>query len=429
MSFTLCVHLSLLLSSASPENAEVTAVASRVATELTAGLPAAPKARVLLAPLQLVPDDPLGHAFESALAAALAATNRVHLVDRRSLEASLGEAALQQANGSGWGEIGGALGAQWVILGSLNRVGDSYLGSVRLAGIEGAQVIKSAEVRFAASGQTLSLEATTLDAQMRRLSDLVASRLSALPGEVRYQRFAVLTFEESGELTRKRQLGLLVAAELTTRLQRDHALMVVERAQLTRIVDELALGQSGMVEGSQASEVGRLAGAQALVLGSVAEAGDRFLVNARIVDGASGSVVAAEQVALPAADLVALSADAVVLRSLSGSVYRSMLLPGWAQFYNRAPVKGAMFVGGELVAGAAALVFHLLGTRSEQQYRDLPVGTAAAEFDVTAQQADRNYARRNWALVGLLAIRLVGVADAIMGGWGAKDATPDGALR
>lgn len=419
MSQALSVCVSLLVAAASPEGTDLESVALRVAAELTSEVPATSPVRVLLAPLQLTPDDPLGRAFESALGAALIATKRVELVDRRGLEASLGEAALQQASGSGWGEIGGALGAQWVIVGNIGRVGDSFLGSVRLSDIQGAQVVKSAEVRFAATGETLSQEATTLDAQMRRLSDLVAVRLSALPGEVRYQRFAVLTFEESGELTRKRQLGLLVSSELTTRLQRDHALMVVERAQLARIVDELALGQSGMVEASQASEVGRLAGAQALVVGNVAEAGDRFLVNARIVDATSGNVVAAEQVPVPAADLVALSADAVVLRSLSGAVYRSALLPGWAQFYNREPVKGAVFLGGELAAGAAAVAFHFLGAHNEQLYRDLPVGTSAAEFDAAAQKANRDYSRRNWALISLLAIRLVGITDAVIGGWGA----------
>jgi hypothetical protein len=54
-------------------------------------------------------------------------------------------------------------------------------------------------------------------------------------------------------------------------------------------------------------------------------------------------VLVAEEVKLPKAELVAFSANAVVLRSRSGAMFRSVVLPGWGQAYNDQPVKGALF--------------------------------------------------------------------------------------
>jgi Tol biopolymer transport system component/TolB-like protein len=68
-------------------------------------------------------------------------------------------------------------------------------------------------------------------------------------------------------------------------------LRVVERAQLARIAEEQALALSGMVDEATAAEVGHLAGADLVVLGSVTEIDGAFTIQLRVVDVETGEVL------------------------------------------------------------------------------------------------------------------------------------------
>ena len=226
-----------------------------------------------------------------------------------------------------------------------------------------------------------ALRARGLDARLRALADQLALPLKRLPGDHRDQRFAVLPFASVGAEAEQRSLGLVVSDALVTNLARDHRLPIVERAALARILDEQALGQSGALDDGQAAAVGKLAGARALIIGSVADAGDVFTVTLRAVDIDSAVIIegTAHEMQLPKAELVALSADAVVLRSKSGAMFRSIVLPGWGQAYNDDLLKAGVVGGGvgTLVAaslGAAAIggwlrfsLYPTLGSRAEDK--------------------------------------------------------------
>lgn len=196
---------------------------------------------------------------------------------------------------------------------------------------------------------TAAREATGLDARMRVLAEGLAVALKRLPGDHREQRFAVVPFENVGDEAQQKSLGLVVSDLVVTDLARDHRLPMIERAQLGAVMNELALQQSGAVDDAKALQVGKLAGARALVVGRVSDGGDVFVVSARAVDAETGAVIVAEDVKLPKAELVAFSANAVVLKSKSGAMFRSVVLPGWGQSYNGDDAKG--FVLGALTIG------------------------------------------------------------------------------
>jgi TolB-like protein len=287
-----------------------------------------------------------------------------------------------------------------------------------------AAVAAAEPVKEAAPAPPVTLPPTTVEAAMRRLADKLAVSIKrSLPDEARYSKVAVAGFGESGEISREKQLGTLVPSELSTYLLRDHGLLLVERSQLKLLMKELHLADSGLVEEKDAPQLGKLAGAQALVIGEVADAGDRFLVNARVVETDTGRVLGAEEGAVPAAGLVALSSEAVVLRSTTDSVYRSLVLPGWGQFYNREPVKGAVFVGAEVAALGLAAAFHLLGQSAEDEYKSAgpeALGATPDERSETAldlrETAEGNYGNRNVLLYVAAGIWAYNVADAWMNG-------------
>lgn len=206
-----------------------------------------------------------------------------------------------------------------------------------------------------------ALAARGLDARMRALADSLAIPLKRLPGDHRDQRFAVVPFENAGQEAQERSLGLVVSDLIVTDLARDHRLGLVERSQVSKIMDELALQQSGAVDDKQALELGKLTGARGLIIGRVADAGEEFVVSARAVDGETGAVLVAEDMKIPKAELVAFSADAVVLRSRSGAMFRSVIVPGWGQSYNGQDTKGILIGGATGALAVSTLVVGGLG--------------------------------------------------------------------
>ncbi len=267
-----------------------------------------------------------------------------------------------------------------------------------------------------------------LDARLRVLGDHLALALKRLPGDHRDQRFAVAPFASLGADAEARALGLVVSEALLTALARDHRLPMVERAALGAILDEQALGQSGALDDGQAAAVGKLAGARALVVGTVADAGDAFVVNVRALDVESAALVdgSAASAALPRDELVALSASAVVLRSKGGALVRSLLVPGWGQAYNGEPAKAAMVGGGVGVAGALAAaaagvggwlrfgLYPVIGTRDQD--KDLPRAELERRIVETRAWGEGTLAAAG-VLAGVTAAAWgVGVVDAYLSG-------------
>jgi TolB-like protein len=98
---------------------------------------------------------------------------------------------------------------------------------------------------------------------------------------------AVLYFDNGGgpELD---ALTVGLAQMLITDLQGDA--LVVERARLQAVLDELALGHGGVADPATAARVGRLLGAKWLVLGSYFELVGTLRVDTRLVEVETGAV-------------------------------------------------------------------------------------------------------------------------------------------
>lgn len=86
--------------------------------------------------------------------------------------------------------------------------------------------------------------------------------------------------------------GTAVAAALQTALV-GRGLVIVERAQLEKLLEELHLQKTGAVGTDSAMTLGRMAGAELLVTGTLTESGRKVEVNARLIRVESGEVVRA----------------------------------------------------------------------------------------------------------------------------------------
>jgi len=124
-----------------------------------------------------------------------------------------------------------------------------------------------------------------------------------LPGD-ELSSVAVLDFRVIGDRI-DAAIGEALPAVLRSALVRDNRsqrLRVIERAELVTILKEQDLQLTDIVDPASAVEVGRLAGVDRLVLGSVARVGSTYTATCRMVDVSTGEAAGAEEFVLSTLD-------------------------------------------------------------------------------------------------------------------------------
>jgi TolB-like protein len=424
MRFAVALAASLVALPSAAEDLQ--AVVERGAGEIASVLQRTPAVRRIAMPPVSESGAAAGLAptVEGLLATRLGKLAGVDVSDRQKLAAVLGEQKLAAMLGSGKGAPDPALleraGAQAVLVGQLSESGGKVLVQLRLSSAAGPVLVQFlGTADLPQRGARRAGEPEPIDVAMRRLSDGLASGFEKMPGSARYRRLAVLTFTETGAEAQKRKLGQIVTAEIATGLRRDHGFLLVERAKLAEVLGELKLQQMMTPSSAQAGEIGKMAGAEALVIGQVSEVGDRFLVNGRIVATESGETLAAESASVGAAGMVAFASDAVVLRSRSDALFRSLLVPGLGQFYNRQPAKGWLVIGTEAALLGGALAFHLSASSVYADYEAVapaPGLSPSAEAERLYDLAESRYRTRDVLLVAAGVVWVANVVDAWVSG-------------
>lgn len=117
---------------------------------------------------------------------------------------------------------------------------------------------------------------------------------------------AVLYFQNSS-LFQKEEMEALskgLADMFITELSKVEQLKVIERNRLQSLIEEMSLGQSGVVDTETAQQVGKLLGAHMLLLGSyVNNFGNKMRIDARLVEVETGKTIKAEEITGKTADL------------------------------------------------------------------------------------------------------------------------------
>lgn len=99
-----------------------------------------------------------------------------------------------------------------------------------------------------------------------------------------------------------------VAETITTMLRYHTAVDVLEREQLRVVLDELALGASGQVDPQTAARVGKLLGAQYMLLGTITvDTRNRLRLSARAVEVETSRILSGEMVTGSADDVLLLT--------------------------------------------------------------------------------------------------------------------------
>ncbi len=281
---------------------------------------------------------------------------------------------------------------------------------------ESLGVVTAAEERPApAAGPTETLSVAAADGSVqgatRALADAVAQGFAKVNPGAPFYRVAVPYFQELGEGPAQHHLGRLVAELLAGELAARAPFVLVERERLDQVMREHRLAGLGIVDEKSAAEFGKVLGAQSLISGTVAEAGPSYVVTVRQVETESGRVLVAGDVSIAREGLIALSADAVVLRSKSGAAFRSALVPGWGQLYNREPVKGIAFLAAGVAALGSAGGFYAAALSARSEYEKNRPGTVKYR-DIANERIDVV----NISLIVYGAVWAINLVDAYLSG-------------
>ena len=117
----------------------------------------------------------------------------------------------------------------------------------------------------------------------------------------------------------------LVTADLTTETNLD----MLERAELTKALNEQAFGISGMVSSDAAAKIGQITGAKVLVAGQVIKtSGDHLIIVANIIGTETGRLFA-DKVEGAADNLTQLTSDLSrkIAQTISDQTTNLVLLP------------------------------------------------------------------------------------------------------
>jgi len=132
-------------------------------------------------------------------------------------------------------------------------------------------------------------------------------------------KVAIVDFSDlDGNVTR---LGQFMAEELTTQLflLAPGKFEVVERRQILKLEEELALSQMGVIEEKSLKKMGQVLGVEAVVTGSMTDLGNTVKVNARMIAVESAKVFAVAATSIPKTGIVAELASKAVERRSGGS--------------------------------------------------------------------------------------------------------------
>ncbi|MBI4425094.1 MAG: hypothetical protein HY554_15285 [Elusimicrobia bacterium] len=119
----------------------------------------------------------------------------------------------------------------------------------------------------------------------------MAKELSKAAERAGVSRVAIVAFEPADAAPSREGWG--ISERLTTHLVRRGRVHAVERALLTKLMDETRLGETGALALPELSRVGRLLSVEAVVTGSFALHDRAVVINARLIRADTGEILAA----------------------------------------------------------------------------------------------------------------------------------------
>jgi TolB-like protein len=215
-------------------------------------------------------------------------TNAVRLIERNAIESIMAEQGLTQSGcvtDECAAQVGQLLGVQFMINGSIGKIGDSFTIDVKMFSVETGATERSKNVTHDGDIEGLLVEMQILAWEIVGLSVPPALKLKR-GGETEKPTVAVLDFEGRG-------ISMMEAQTLTDRFMTAMAntdrVRLVDRATMGDVLSEQGFSSTECASDECAAEVGAMLGVQLMVNGSIGKIGNTYTIDAKMFSVATGA--------------------------------------------------------------------------------------------------------------------------------------------
>ena len=290
-------------------------------------------------------------------------TKAMRLVDRKMLENILKEQGLQQSGCTTEecaAEIGELLGAQFMISGSVGKLGSTFSVDAKMVSVSTGEMTRTKSVSFDGTVGGLLIEMQILAWEMMDLKPPQPLLLQRAGGDGVDKKVtvAVMDFDPRG-------ISMLEARTLTdrfaTELDATGRAILVDRRSMNEVMQEQGFDEAGCTSEECAAEVGALLGVEFMINGAIGKLGDTYTIDAKMFEVATGAasktknatytgpvdgliteieILAWEMMGLKAPNTLTKKRKGTIVsetpkvKTPGGAALRSLLIPGWGQHYN-----------------------------------------------------------------------------------------------
>jgi len=330
----------------------------------------------------------------------IANTGAIRLIDRKLLQKILEEQGLQQSGCTTdecAAEVGQLLGAQYIINGSIGKIGNSFTIDVKMVSVTTGAAERSKSVSYVGAIDGLLTEMEILAWEIVNLP--IPNRLLLKRGGEASESkitLAVLDFDPRG-------ISTLEAQTLTDRfaseLNNTNQVNLVDRRSMNEVLEEQGFESEGCTSEECAAEVGALLGVQYMVNGAIGKIGNTFTIDAKMFSVSTGVAERTKsktyagpvdglitEIELLAWDLMELTPPSRLTsrrrgtqqtaltpprgKTRFGAFMRSTIFPGWGQFYSDRKLMGWVWLGSEVAVGTLAYTQFSAYQTSHDDYID-----------------------------------------------------------
>ena len=215
-------------------------------------------------------------------------TNAVRLIERKAIESIMAEQGLAQSgcvSDECAAEVGQLLGVQFMVSGTIGKLGDTFTIDVKMFSVETGATERSVNATHEGDIAGLLTEMQILAWEIVGLQPPGRLKLKRGGGQNK-STVAILDFEGRG-------ISLMEAQTLTDRfttaMSKTDRVQMVERGVMSEVLEEQ--GMTGAECSSQecAAEVGAMLGVEFMVNGAIGKLGDAYTIDIKMFSVATGA--------------------------------------------------------------------------------------------------------------------------------------------
>ena len=373
--------------STAPAQADTAGVSTLPAQADTAAVAAAPEKElptvaVLDFAVNGLPDYEVETLVER-LRSTVSNTGQVRLLDRKMLEKILQEQGLQQSGCTTdecAAEVGQLLGAQYMIGGSIGKLGDTYTVEAKWVSVTTGATERTESITYQGAVGGL----------VTQMEDLGWKIIGAERVETEIAVFdtitvAVLDFTPRGINTLEAQT---LTDRFSTEISKTGLAILISRPQMMEVMEAQGYDEVECTSEECAAEVGALLGVEFMINGAVGKLGDTYTIDIKMFNVQTGSAERTKNVTYTG-QVDGMITEIEILawlmmgleppeylqerRDLTGTTLidrvknfalnykatvRSAVVPGWGQMYYKDNSMASMFMGGSALLGIALKSAH-----------------------------------------------------------------------